>query len=51
MRDVDVTIPADGEVVVKSEFRAQWVVVKTEIEALEGKNRLPEQLAYNVLSI
>jgi hypothetical protein len=51
MSDVDVTIPADGEVVVKSEFRAQWIVIKAEIEALEGKSRLPEQLAYNVLSV
>lgn len=48
--DVDETFPADGEQVSKAEMRAQFEIIKNEIEALQARSSLPGALAYGLLS-
>jgi hypothetical protein len=47
---VDETFPADNVKVSKSEFRAQMLVIKYEITAIQAKQGVPGQLAYGALS-
>jgi hypothetical protein len=42
---VDTTLPADNVKASKADFRAQWLVIKTEIEALQTKTGLPWKIA------
>lgn len=47
---VDATLPADGVKASKADFRAQFLTIKTELEALQQKNSIAGQLAYGTLS-
>ena len=44
---IDVTLPPDGEKVSKAEFRAQFLVIKNEIEALQRLIAVPGHLAFD----
>ena len=44
--NVDVTLPADGEKVSKAEFRAQFLTIKNEIEALQKYISMAGRLAF-----
>jgi hypothetical protein len=48
--NVDETFPADGSKVSKATFRAQMLVIKNELEALQKKQGIPGELAYGTLS-
>jgi hypothetical protein len=43
--NVDTTFPADNEKVSKASWRAQQLVIKTELEELQRKTRLPWLIA------
>jgi len=49
--NIDTTIPADNVKSSKSEFRAQFVVIKAEIVELQRKVRLPWKIATGELSV
>lgn len=44
---IDVTFPADGVKVSKATLRAQWLVIKNEIEALQSKISVAGRIAYD----
>ena len=49
--DVDATFPADNEKVSKATMRAQFLVIKNELEDLQSKVRLPWKIARGELSV
>ena len=44
---IDVSLPPDGEKASKAEFRAQFLVIKNEIEALQKQIAIPGFMAFN----
>jgi len=49
--NVDTTFPADNVKVSKATFRAQMLVIKTELEELQRLTRLPWKIARGDLSV
>ena len=49
--NVSTTLPADNVKSSKADFRAQFLVIKTEIEELQRKVRLPWKIARNDLGV
>jgi hypothetical protein len=49
--DVDTTFPADDVKVSKSEMRAQFLVIKNEIETLQRQSNLPWKIAVGDVSL
>ena len=49
--DIDVTLPPDGEKASKAEFRAQFLVIKNEIEELQQKIAVPGRIAFGVIDL
>ena len=48
---VDSTFPADNVKVSKATFRAQMLIIKEELTALQNKTDLPRQIAFGIVSI
>ena len=49
--DIDETFPADNVKVSKATFRAQQLVIKTEMEEVQRKVRIPWLIANGVQSV
>ena len=49
--DVDSTLPPDDEKASKAAFRAQFLVIKNELEELQRKVRLPWTIARGIESV
>jgi hypothetical protein len=48
---VDSTLPADNVKASKADFRAQFLVIKNEIEVLQTLTRLPWKIARGDISV
>lgn len=49
--DVDATLPADNVVASKAVERAQKLIIKTEITALQAQTSLPWLIARGIVSV
>ena len=48
---VDSTLPADNVKTSKADFRAQFLVIKNELEALQAKTSVAGEMAYGVVAL
>jgi len=48
---VDITFPVDNVEVSKADFRAQMLIIRDEISALQKATDIPDDIAYGQLSL